>query len=63
MAYREKMAWRLAKFVRDGKQKQSVALAGKARLWASQDDRHILVGYYGRGNPVVVMEREGRRAL
>lgn len=63
MSYREKQAQRLARLIRDGEQKQSVALAGKARLWASQDDRHILVGYYGRGNPVVVMEREGRRAL
>ena len=63
MSYREKQAQRLARLIIDGEQKQSVALAGKARLWASQDDRHILVGYYGRGNPVVVMEREGRRAL
>lgn len=59
MAYREKMAMRLAKsLARYGKTKRSIALAGKARLWACTDERHILVGYHGKGNPVVVLPRD-----
>ena len=55
MAYRERMARRLARgLARHGRTKASVALAGKCRLWATCDRETILVGYHGNGNPVVV---------
>ena len=59
MAYRERMARRLAKsLAKHGRTKASIALAGKARLWASCDKNHILVGFHGNGNPVVVQPRQ-----
>lgn len=58
MGYREKMARRLARHLaKHGRTKASVALAGKARLWAMCDTTHILVGYHGNGNPVIVQQR------
>lgn len=63
MTWKEKQAEKMARWLKDdlakgvARSKRTIRLAGQARLWACSDDEHILVGYHGRGNPVVVLER------
>lgn len=63
MTWKEKQAEKMARWLKEdlarGERlsKRTVRLAGLARLWASSDDRSILVGFHGQGRPVVVLVR------
>lgn len=63
MAWKEKQAEKMARWMREDlargekMSKRTIRLAGQARLWASSDDKSILVGFHGQGRPVVVLAR------
>ena len=65
MTWKEGQARKMARWLQadlakgEKHSKRTVRLAGQARLWACSDSTHILVGYHGRGVPVVVAERGG----
>ena len=63
ICWKEKQAEKMARWIREDlargikQSKRTVRLAGQARLWACSDEQSILVGYHGRGRPVIVMAR------
>jgi hypothetical protein len=63
MEWKMRQAEKMAKWMKedlargDKRSKRTIRLAGQARLWANWDSAHILVGFHGRGQPVVVYPR------
>lgn len=63
MTWKEKQATKMARWLKEdlarGEKisKRTVRLAGQARLWSCSDEQSILVGYHGRGRPVIVLAR------
>ena len=63
MAWKEKQAERLARWIKEDlargerRSKRTIRLAGQARLWACLNEQSILVGFHGRGQPVVVLAK------
>jgi hypothetical protein len=63
ISWKEKQAQKMARWLQEDlargikQSKRTVRLAGQARLWANCDNEQILVGYHGRGQPVVVLAR------
>ena len=63
MSWKEKQAEKMACWMKEDlakgekMSKRTIRLAGQARLWACSDEQSILVGYHGRGRPVIVLAR------